>query len=283
MDPVSKPPSRAVGGLRPGLVAGRLADRVRPLRRQARDLDGEPRRIEAETPRAELPPPKGQLLRRSRLSAWSPDGTRIAFGQATLRGGKAESAEIFVMNANGTGVRRVTQITAGKPFAMDVLRPAYPTAISWSSRCRTSGRPNRRTVTPCSSSMRTARPPPADALSLNAGDDPDWSPDGKLILFAPSRPRIATTATSTRLGPTDRPRMLTNYLAPKTVGSPTFSPDGKWIAFSRFTEGRIPPSTSCARTDRRPPRHDERRCLRARLVDRPEGDSSSPLGARFAQ
>ena len=33
---------------------------------------------------------------------------------------------------------------------------------------------------------------------------------------------------------------LTDYPAPKTVLSPTFSPDGKWIAFSRFTDGPYP-------------------------------------------
>ena len=175
--------------------------------------------------------------------AWSPDGTRIAFGQATLRGGKAESAEIFVMNANGTGVRRVTQITAGKPFAMDVLRPA------WS--------PNGNQLVFEVQNLGTAEPPNRHALfivdadgsglrqltpwSLNAGDDPDWSPDGKLILFR------TVSASNRHHGNlhTIRPdgtglRRLTNYPAPKTVGSPTFSPDGKWIAFSRFTEGPYP-------------------------------------------
>ena len=77
--------------------------------------------------------------------------------------------------------------------------------------------------------------------SLNAGGRPDWSPDGKLILFR-------TISTSNRhhgnlhtIHPDGTGlRKLTNYPAPKTVLNGSFSPDGKWIAFSRFTDGPYP-------------------------------------------
>jgi Tol biopolymer transport system component len=175
--------------------------------------------------------------------AWSPDGRRIAFGQATLRGGKVESAEIFVMNANGTGVRRVTQVTAGRPFAMDVLRPAWSPdgrqLVFEVENLASAEPPNRRAlfvVHADGSGLRQLTPWP-----LNAGDDPDWSPDGKVILF-----RTVSVANRHHGNlHTIRPdgtglRRLTNYPAPKAVGSPTFSPDGKWIAFSRFTDGSYP-------------------------------------------
>ena len=117
--------------------------------------------------------------------AWSPDGKRIAFGQATLKGDKVESAEIFVMNADGSRVRQVTRVTAGKPFATDVLRPAWSPdgkqLVFEVQNLETADPPNRRAlfiVNVDGSDLRQLTP-----WSLNAGDDPDWSPDGKLILF----------------------------------------------------------------------------------------------------
>ena len=38
--------------------------------------------------------------------AWSPDGTKLAF--VSTRGGNGTTADIYVMNADGTGVKRLT-------------------------------------------------------------------------------------------------------------------------------------------------------------------------------
>jgi TolB protein len=70
---------------------------------------------------------------------------------------------------------------------------------------------------------------------------PDWSPDGTRILFR-------TISTSNRHHGnlyTVRPdgtglRKLTNYPAPKTVLTGSFSPLGRWIVFSRFTADPYP-------------------------------------------
>ena len=68
--------------------------------------------------------------------------------------------------------------------------------------------------------------------TLNAGERPDWSPDGKLILFkAPSKGQHGNLYTIDPDG--SGLKQLTRYPAPRAVFSGSFSPDGKWITFSR--------------------------------------------------
>jgi TolB protein len=71
--------------------------------------------------------------------------------------------------------------------------------------------------------------------SLNAGDSPDWSPDGKQILFkAPASVQhgnlytIATDGTGLH--------RLTNYPARTAVFLGSFSPDGRWITFAKSAD-----------------------------------------------
>ena len=105
---------------------------------------------------------------------------------------------------------------------MDVLRPAWSPdgnqLVFEVQNLGTAEPPNRHAlfiVDADGSGLRQLTP-----WSLNAGDDPDWSPDGKLILFR------TVSASNRHHGNlhTIRPdgtglRMLTNYPAPKTVGS----------------------------------------------------------------
>lgn len=71
--------------------------------------------------------------RRGLLPAWSPDGTRIAFLGWVPEPGDTGDGSIFVMNANGSGVTRLTNSISG------VVPPAGPlTALESSSRPATS-------------------------------------------------------------------------------------------------------------------------------------------------
>ena len=178
--------------------------------------------------------------------AWSPSGRQIAFGGSlgVVREDGVEHAEIFVMNANGSGVRQLTRLTQDEPpFSMDLRDPAWsPDGKQlvfdvW--HLGTADPPNRRAlfvVNEDGSELRQLTP-----WSLNGGDSPDWSPDGKLILFR-------TVSRSNRHHGnlhTIRPdgtglTKLTNYPAPKTVLTGSFSPDGKWIVFSRFSDSPYP-------------------------------------------
>jgi Tol biopolymer transport system component len=178
--------------------------------------------------------------------SWSPDGRRIAFGGSlgAVRADGVEFAEIFVMTRTGAGVRRVTTFSDGKkPFSVDLQSPAWSPdgkqLVFEVWNLGTADPPNRRAlfvVNVDGSDLRQLTP-----WSLNGGDSPDWSPDGSRILFR-------TISTSNRHHGnlyTVRPdgsglTKLTNYPAPKTVLMGSFSPDGRWIVFSRFTADPYP-------------------------------------------
>jgi TolB protein len=177
--------------------------------------------------------------------SWSPDSKRIAFGQASdIQNERPKDPEIYVMNANGSGVRRVTDMSAGgEPYSMDLFWPIWSPdgkqLVFEVNHFAAADPPNRRAffiIRVDGTGLRQLTP-----WSLNAGGRPDWSPDGKLILF-----RTISVANRHHGNlHTIRPdgtglKKLTNYPAPKTVLNGSFSPDGKWISFSRFTDGPFP-------------------------------------------
>jgi TolB protein len=175
--------------------------------------------------------------------AWSPNGKQIAFGQATVVRGKTEFAEVYVMNAAGGGERQVTKMTAGKPFENDLFSPAWsPNGKQLVFEVRntaTGDPPNRRAlflVNVDGSGLRQLTD-----WSLNGGDSPDWSPNGKLIVFRAVSPTNREGGNLYTIHPDGTGlKRLTNYPARKTVQTGSFSPDGKWITFSRFSDTPYP-------------------------------------------
>ena len=118
---------------------------------------------------------------------WSPDGKRIGFVRANFLATPRGKQAILVMNANGTGVRRVT------PWAM------------------------------------------------RAGDHPDWSPDGKWIVFrSPESGGFAGTDLY-RVHPNGTGlQQLTKTKADVQMFSASYSPDGKSIVFAQTGKGGLP-------------------------------------------
>jgi TolB protein len=179
------------------------------------------------------------------LPAWSPDGRRIAYSDSsgTVRAdGRPEFSEIAIMNAGGSGARRITHLTEGSPYAMDIKNPA------WS--------PDGKTIVFEVEHLASADPPNRHALfivgadgsglrqltdwGLNAGDGPDWSPDGKRILFRTVSASNHDRGNLYTVSPDGSGlKRLTNY-PNKTVGTGSFSPDGRWIVFARFSDTPYP-------------------------------------------
>ena len=153
--------------------------------------------------------------------AWSPDGRLIAF--SSRREGKGH---IYVMNADGTGTRR---ITSGR---QDDLDP------SWSPD-------GRRIVFAREGALFvvSARGGKATRLGRDPGNatDPAWSPDGTLIAHSYRQPGSAIREMwLIRPDGTGR-RQLTTLKAVSVA--PAWSPDGSRIAFATDADGSYDIST----------------------------------------
>lgn len=160
-------------------------------------------------------------LRRGCCFKWSPDGSRIAFHgwQKGEWNDRSSDLTLYVMNADGTGLRQLA-------------RHSWGTGLAWSPNGRRivfSGGVGGRgwgtsvlyVVDADGSGLTQLTPLQAD----NRDVEPEWSPDGSRIAFARAgEPQILTVnsdGTDLRIftPTTDHAR------------NPTWSPDGTRIAF----------------------------------------------------
>ena len=133
--------------------------------------------------------------------AWSPDATKIAFVSA---GYNYERPEVWVMNADGTGQRRLTRKGDEPAWSPDGLSIAF-------SRGR-----DIHVMSPDGSGERM--------LTRN-GYSPAWSPDGGSIAFVRTGEIFVMFADGTEQ------RRLTRSRLPEF--NPDWSPTGTKIAFDR--------------------------------------------------
>ncbi len=170
--------------------------------------------------------------------AFSPDGSRIAF-ECLRPTRKAELLSIVVVNANGSN-RRVVARGRG---AMDIGRPQFSpdgehlvfeghnVAVKPKNGAAT------YVVDVDGSGLRRVTP-----WSLGAGDHPDWSPDGKLILVRSNAngPDFYGQGSLFALRPDGGGlRRLTHFgRRVRVLQNGSFSPDGKAVVFAT-SEGAV--------------------------------------------
>ena len=195
------------------------------------------------------------LLRRAYSPSWSPDGTRLAFVS-----GRSGDEEIYVASTDGSGVRRLTRSPGPD------LSPAWSSdgrRLAWSRKAEiwtmTATGTNQRAVVLKTKQWHEHHSPawngatvvysstragffntelyavPARRLTSTTGSDgvlgddamPDFSPDGRRIVFTSNRDRQGEIYVMNRNGSGQR-RLTTR---PGDDFLPRFSPDGTQIAF----------------------------------------------------
>ena len=154
--------------------------------------------------------------------AWSPDGTRLLF-QSERSGG----TDIYVMNADGTGLARLTDHPAadtharwspdGRQFVFDSERDG-----AWHIYLANADGSNVRRITT-----------PDQARNGSAGRHPDWSRDGTSLVFDSNRDDDDEIYVSSLDG-TKQQRVTTS---PGRDGHPVWSPDSKRILFGSARAG----------------------------------------------
>jgi TolB protein len=177
-------------------------------------------------------------------ASFSPDSKQIAYTQSTGRvkndahgEGWIEHSALTIANRDGSNrhvVYRSSNFTGDLNFPVfspDGKRLVFERHVS--GFAKPAGKAAVFVIGVDGSGLRRLTP-----WAENAGDNPDWSPDGKWILFHSHveefRPQsqyflIHSDGTGRR--------QLTHFASGTHVASASFSPDGKAIVFSKGPEG----------------------------------------------
>jgi len=108
-------------------------------------------------------------------AGWSPDGSQIAF--ASDRARSSGRTEIYVMDADGTNVRRVTTLPRKAKFDLAPRFSPDGTKLVFTRYITETGRSALFTVRVDGGGLKQLTP------WGNGAEDADWSPDGTKIVF----------------------------------------------------------------------------------------------------
>ncbi|MBA2332300.1 MAG: PD40 domain-containing protein [Actinobacteria bacterium] len=196
------------------------------------------------------------LIRRAYSPSWSPDGSRLAFVSS-----RSGDEELYVARADGSKIKRLTRIPGpdlsptwssdGRRLAWSRNREIWTMGVSGTNKRRVVAKTqiwhehhsptwHGRTIVYSSNRVSTFNPElyavPAKRLTFTKGSDgvlgddgmPDFSPDGRRIVFTSNRDQNGEIYVMDADGSDQR------RLTRKTGDdfTPRFSPDGRRIAFT---------------------------------------------------
>lgn len=179
---------------------------------------------------------------------WSPDRRTIAFFRrpAVMRPG--ESMDLYAMSPSGTDVRRLTNSDGSVLYRNPTWSPdGLHLAMECASRIRPEAGPAGMVSEICvieadGSGMRRLTSSGAEGAG---SEGPDWSPDGRRIAFHSDRVAMASGSATSRARDIyvmdidgSNVRRLTMVAPGATAQNPSWSPDGRELAFaSRRIDG----------------------------------------------
>jgi TolB protein len=168
--------------------------------------------------------------------SWSPNGTKIAFADNTDIGGHQTDYQLYVMNGNGSDVRRITSDQAlvndsrpawspdGGRIAVASEEAVFRSTCPPQALCRPLG--HRQVIL-----VATANGSEIDRLTglPDQASDPAWSPGGDSIAFEAQGDLYVTSS--------DGKDVHRVTQGPAIDAAPAWSPDGTKIVFSSDLDG----------------------------------------------
>jgi TolB protein len=205
---------------------------------------------------------------------WSPDGSKLAFvsGRHGLVGDRSDKS-IYVVEANGSGVRRLTQDwwsggDFGPAWSPDGGRIAFSRSECLYFDTRS---PERLCIGMSNPFIYVMNADGTNLRRLTAGFSPSWSPDGTRIVFVHYE---SGGAEGLYVMNDDGSGVTQLTDGPEADHGPRWSPDGQAIAFSRSPDGYTPADVFVINADGSG--------LRRLTASGGESPSWSPDGSRMA-